>query len=345
MYKISDNTIQAIKNKTPWGHSAFPQDEGLNEEEIKGLFYKAITDSKDSVISEINRIVDEANRELEVIDNVDRIGMIENCHLAPEKQHWMRVKNILFIYGDVKLYSAEEVEAFGDVINMNVGNNSLFKVTAPYNVIPDENLTVTVQDKTYSGLVLLRNSAEEALNGQYYFYIAINKSDESINNISIKWNTVDEPKQLLAFFSNVGSASSTTEKKLFFKYSANSNGDNMTSNYRKELKYLGLAYSESEPELASSYTWVRIKTNQMVWYTATVLVSSWNGGAYQDYYVKNLKTTSHVFVTFPSKYYETWAKCGLRCEVIGPETIRVHCKEAPSLILIQLLIGDMDNDI
>lgn len=66
--KISDETIAGILRKSAFGLPDRPSDQGIKAEAIKEALYKPVVDDDYSVVSEMNRIVDEANTELQGIE-------------------------------------------------------------------------------------------------------------------------------------------------------------------------------------------------------------------------------------------------------------------------------------
>lgn len=63
--KVTDETKRAILNKSAFALPDRPSEAGIPATTVKKAFYAPITDSTDSVLSEIDRVVDEVNQSLE----------------------------------------------------------------------------------------------------------------------------------------------------------------------------------------------------------------------------------------------------------------------------------------
>lgn len=76
--KISDNVKAAIIRKTPIVHGTRPSEAGMPAEQVKKMFYTAIVDEANSVLSEMERMRVEANADLDArIPTADRCDDVE----------------------------------------------------------------------------------------------------------------------------------------------------------------------------------------------------------------------------------------------------------------------------
>ncbi|MBQ7307787.1 MAG: hypothetical protein IJW82_04580, partial [Clostridia bacterium] len=67
--KITETTKNAIKQKSVYNLPDRPSEMGMNPTEIKKAFYKPITDLNNSVLTEIDRVIDETNNNLLEFDS------------------------------------------------------------------------------------------------------------------------------------------------------------------------------------------------------------------------------------------------------------------------------------
>ncbi|MBQ7308393.1 MAG: hypothetical protein IJW82_07710, partial [Clostridia bacterium] len=67
--KITENTKNAIKQKSVYNLPDRPSEMGMNPTEIKKAFYQPIIDLNSSVLTEIDRVIDEANLDINTIKN------------------------------------------------------------------------------------------------------------------------------------------------------------------------------------------------------------------------------------------------------------------------------------
>ena len=98
---ISAKTEQSIKRKTAYGLPDRPSESGMRADEIKKAFYSSITDSEDSVMSELKRIVKETNEVLdEIQDDVnDKISKDNAISLDFAESERQKSKNLFDING------------------------------------------------------------------------------------------------------------------------------------------------------------------------------------------------------------------------------------------------------
>lgn len=62
---ISNSKLNAIKRKSVQPLPNRPSAQGMSAEQIKNAFWKFVLDNEDSIISEISRIINETNKELD----------------------------------------------------------------------------------------------------------------------------------------------------------------------------------------------------------------------------------------------------------------------------------------
>lgn len=63
--KTSEVTKNAINRKSAYALPNRPSDSGMKPDEIRRAFWRPVTDTEDSVLSELDRVVDEANAEFD----------------------------------------------------------------------------------------------------------------------------------------------------------------------------------------------------------------------------------------------------------------------------------------
>lgn len=86
--KTSEETKAAIKRKTAFSLPNAPSSVGYTPDEIKKAFYTPITDDTNSVLAELDRIVDEANTALSAAESyadkaINKIGLIAVYTMEP----------------------------------------------------------------------------------------------------------------------------------------------------------------------------------------------------------------------------------------------------------------------
>lgn len=334
MKKINESTIKAILKKTPWGHSVRPFEEGLNEDEIKGLFYRALTDEKNSVISEINRIVEEANDELSKADVTERLGKIEDCPLFEKTQKWIRV-NKLLVCNSVSRIDSSDVEILQDVTNASIGKRIVLKITAPEGVIPSESLALKIGEKKFSGLELLRNDKDEALKGIYYLFVAV-PAEDVFEELSIKWNKdTDFEKVLFEFPCSVGG-----NLKTYFKYATSQIGENASEEWNENQKYMGLFIGENDTQDLNRYVWFRFLPDFVSWREESVTISDWQEDDRYDIGSISVSASDKIIAGPSAGSIDDWTKCGMYCVVDDNSNLVVKYKKKPtSSITIDFLIG------
>lgn len=342
MRKISSEVKNKILRKTPWGHSSSPHDEGLNEEQIKGLFYKAITDEENSVISEINRIVEEGNKQFSEIDNTEYFGKIENELYSELGQNWVRSGNFVYVCGQITPQSEKQVEMLsGFYTNVASAKNLYVRITAPEGIIPDSSLTLTIGDKSFSGLELLRNTEDEATNGIYYIRIAIPVNKIRKESVSIKWSAESNKETVLFDFSD--DYSQSTEKQLFIKFASSIDGKDMSSMWNNGLNYIGFYYSDVDGE-ADKYKWARLTPPACTWTSYTLSVSSWNTDKKATINLSTINENSIVVVEPIYSSYTQWQESKIRLMTQSIGTLTLVCDTIPdSEVQFRVLVGNQEN--
>lgn len=333
MQKINQSTVTAIKKKTPWGHSVRPFEEGLNQEEIKGLFYKAITDKENSVISEINRIVEEGNEQIARIDVSERIGEVSDYPKCKNTQKWVRT-GILIVCRSLSDITSTDTEILDEVTNAEIGKNLLMKLTAPEGIIPDDNLTLTVGEQVFSGYELLRNSVQEALDGVYYIYVAV-KPTNQITEFSIKWNAEQKSESLYILYGT----SSFENIDIYVKYASNTEGENLSDEWNGTSKYIGFYIGESESQNASDYKWRRFLPDYVEWREESLTISEWTENDHYDISDFSVSASDKIIVSPSPSSINAWAKCGMYCDFDNSALVLKYKTKPTETITINFLIG------
>src|SRR5690554_2476590 len=76
--KISNEMVENIKRKTACALPNEPSKAGVPPERIKSSSYRPLTDTDNSIISEINRIVEEANEKIARIVSGEDLTFLSN---------------------------------------------------------------------------------------------------------------------------------------------------------------------------------------------------------------------------------------------------------------------------
>lgn len=71
--KVSEETRQAILRKTPYAHGVTPSADGMSPSQVKKMFYAAVADRNLSALGEVDRVVEEMNREMETLVRTHQI--------------------------------------------------------------------------------------------------------------------------------------------------------------------------------------------------------------------------------------------------------------------------------
>lgn len=338
MKKINEVTKNNILKKTPWGHSSNPAEEGLNEEQIKGLFYRAITDSDNSVISEINRIVEEANRQFSEIDNTEYFGKLEAVKVLNKKQSWIRNGNLVYVYGNVPSVSIIEYSSIQNAfINVETGKNLFVKITAPEGIIPDSSLCLEIGDNTYTGLGLLRNSLEESLQGNYYIKVAIPANNVRKQEVKLRWNSQVKTETIVFDFND--EYMENWPKKVFIKFASSATGENASFTWNSDLNYVGFYYGATDTS-ASSYKWARFIPPVVKWSKHQTTINSWGNNLQVHINIPEVKADSIVIVSPDSDSYNLWHTHKIQCTAQANNEITISCATLPaSAVTLNVVVG------
>ncbi len=335
MKKINKSTQLAILKKTPWAHSVRPREEGLNEEDIKGLFYKAITDKEDSVIAEINRIVDECNHQFADLDITEYIGTFENQPKAL-MQKWLRINKLIFSYELSTEYTSKEVSSLSNVINMTEGYNLLLRLYAPDGVVPDEDLLISIANSSFSGLEVLSNNDDDAFDGNYYIDFAVPRTG-SVTEVTIRWNKDSKNEVFLVDFLY----SRENNKDLFIRFADDDEGTDMSDTQGETHKYLGVYYGSGDSNDATNYTWVKFRESTVTWYECNTTIGDFRGKTTLEVSVPYVKPNSYVIASPNVECIDEYVRCGIYCSLTEDGKILITCSEAPQdVIKIIFLIGN-----
>lgn len=103
--KTSDNTKRNIKRKTAYSMPDRPAEKGMKAEDVKKAFWSPLLDSEDSILSEIDRVVDEVNADL--LEMGAKVNALEETKLKVDNT----TTNIsyTFIDNEFKTYNAENI--------------------------------------------------------------------------------------------------------------------------------------------------------------------------------------------------------------------------------------------
>lgn len=335
MKKINKSTQMAILKKTPWAHSVRPREEGLNEDDIKGLFYRAITDKEDSVIAEINRIVDECNRQLSDIDITEYIGKFETQPYALS-QKWLRVNRLIFAYELSTEYTSKDVSSLNSVINMREGYNLLLRLYAPDGVVPDENLLLSIASSTFFGLEVLSNSDSDAFDGNYHIDFAVPRAG-SVTELSIKWNKDSEKEVFLVDFLYTRE----NNNELFIRFADDGEGTNMSDTQSESHKYLGIYYGSGDSNDFANYKWIKFRETTVTWYECNTTIGDFRGKTTLEVSVPYVKPNSYVIASPNVDCIDEYIRCGIYCSLTEDGKILITCSEEPQdVIKIIFLIGN-----
>lgn len=335
MRKINKEVWKKILRKTPWGHSTSPREEGLNTEEIKGLFYRAITDEEDSVIAEINRIVEEGNKQFSEIDNSEYFGKLENDPIFASRQSWIRNGNLVYVYGRLINITSISDDAFGNITNVGYGKNLFLRLTAPEGVIPDKSLTLTIGESVFNGLTLLNNTREEAMKGIYYIRFSVRTNNERKQTVSIKWNEEENTETVVFDFND--DYAETMTKKLFIKFSASADGSDASEEWSEGLDYIGFYFGREDVD-PSEYKWAKFvgesKSQSGLVGPATylksykVLVGEWENNEARVI-LDFIKETSTVFALPLYTAYDYWYENKIRVDQVTNGKVTLRCDKSP----------------
>ncbi len=335
MKGINKSTELAILKKTPWAHSVRPHQEGLNEDDIKGLFYKAITDKENSIISEINRIVDECNQQFADIDITEYVGRLTD-HPNAKEQKWQRVNKLLFAYELPQEYNLLDIKKLSNILNLSQGFNLILRLYAPNGVVPDEELSITIGNAVFNGLEILSNSSKEAFDDIYYIDFAVPKIG-SLTELSIKWNSsLKNEKFFVDFLYTRGS-----DKELFIRYADDENGTNISDTQLESNKYLGLYYGDGDSSVVSNYAWIKLMETTVTWYECTTTIGDFRGKNSIEISLPYANPKSYIISSPNIETLDEYIRCGIYCSLTDNGKVKVECSELPEKVIkIIFLIGN-----
>lgn len=357
--KINEETIDKIKMKTPYSHTARPYEEGMNEEQIKGLFYKALTDENTSVIAEINRIVQEINDDKKRCYPPDSIGKIEILQFDKFKQPKGLVTDYaLFLFSTPKLTTKGILNEITDYRYPSLNENDrhlILKVTTPKGVIPNNNFSFAQGGKGYGGLGLLSNSSNESYDGNYYVKIPI-VCKEPIEVLYFNWNGNAYTTYLIVDINALvgNSVISTEGLKLFKKYSAGDKEGSIYDYAQSDSKYVGLYIGSSPSSDRSDYTWIPLTTvissgsssggvaSSSTFKKTSVILpyQNWKDNI-MDIRVDGVTSDNVVLVSPNPSYMSIWSNHGVYCSVQYENYLKFYTDTPPEKnIEINILIGD-----
>ncbi len=79
--KVSNATKEALRNKSAFGLPNNPTDRGYTATQIKEAIYKPVIDTADSIVNEIDRVVEETNQAINAIETTG--GFISKAVTIP----------------------------------------------------------------------------------------------------------------------------------------------------------------------------------------------------------------------------------------------------------------------
>jgi len=83
--KTTENTKMAILRKTPFAHGTRPSDDGMPAAQVKKMFYTALADEENSILSEMERMREEANADIAA--KVDETCVTDRVEQAVDSHH------------------------------------------------------------------------------------------------------------------------------------------------------------------------------------------------------------------------------------------------------------------
>lgn len=367
--KINEETIEKIKMKTPYSHTARPYEEGMNEEQIKGLFYKALTDESTSVIAEINRIVQEINDDKKRCYPPDSIGKIEILQFDKFKQPKGLVTDYaLFLFSTPEVTTKGILNEITDYRYSSLNENDrhlILKISTPKGVVPNDNFSFAQGGNGYGGLGLLSSSSSEAYDGNYYVKVPIVCKDP-IEVLYFNWNGNAYTTYLIIDINALvgNSVISTEGLKLFKKYSVGDKEGIIYDYAQSDSKYVGLYIGSTPSSKRSDYTWIPLTTvissgsssgdtsssgsssggdvsNNTFKKTSVILpYQNWKDNI-MDILVEGVTADNVVLVAPNPAYMSIWSNHGVYCSVQYEKHLKFYTDTPPEKdIEVNILIGD-----
>lgn len=362
--KINEETIEKIKMKTPYSHTARPYEEGMNEEQIKGLFYKALTDENTSVIAEINRIVQEINNDKKRCYPPDSIGKIEILQFDKFKQPKGLVTDYaLFLFSTPELTTKGILNEITDYRYPSLNENDrhlILKISTPHGVVPNDNFSFAQGGTGYGGLGLLTSSSSESYDGNYYLKVPI-ICKEPIEVLYFNWNGDAYTTYLIVDINAlVGNSTVPTEGiKLYKKYSVGDKEGEIYDYIQSDSQYVGLYIGSSPSSKRSDYTWIPLTkvissgsssgetssggaSSSRAFKKESIILpyQNWKDNV-MDVRVDGVTTDNVVFVAPNPAYMSIWTNHGVYCSVQYENHLKFYTDTPPEKdIEVNILIGD-----
>ena len=338
MKKVNNNTVTAILKKTPYAHSSDPALEGLSEEQIKGLFYRAITDDKNSVIAEINRIVVEGNEEFAKLDASFKRGVLTSLpHDEVKTQTFAEYGGLTLFYAPVPYYTLTEIPTLASEFSLVTNGKYLFlRLTAPEGVVPDNEFEITVGNRVDGSFFALASSHEDALNGVYYYDFCYKWTGEKSLVLSVKWNLDEEARTFIFLF--LEDYLEEKDKRTFVLFAEDALGTN-SSTSPVGKSFIGFAYAKSLPAV-SSFVGARIREEPPVRKSVTLASIAWSNNSLT--LSESAVTSSSYVLASPSpNSADNYALYGVKCVSQSSGSLTFTARETPAVDLtVNLLIGD-----
>ncbi len=346
--KIEEEVIEKIKMKTPYGHTARPYEEGMNEEQIKGLFYKGLTDEKTSVIAEINRIVQEINEESKKSFPPDAIGTIEiintDTFIQPEG---LVTDYALFLYDTPSERDLSEIKKLTQYKYTLSSSEKylILRITAPKGVIPDNNLMFMQRGQGIGGITLLASDNDDIYDGYYYLDVPV-LCKSPIEVFKVKWNGEAYTSYLIIDLKRLLSSDNLGNVSLYKKYCKSDTEGVLYDTIQEDSKYVGLYIGSEASTNITDYTWIQLggeSSNSKGTFkkVASVLdMDQWENGIY-TLEVDGV-TADNVVIVSPSPIYmRIWAENGVYCSGQYENHLRFYADTTPEKNLyVNILIGE-----
>ena len=182
--KISEITKNSILQKSVYNLPDRPSEMGMNPTEIKKAFYKPITDLNNSVLTEIDRVIDESNNDLlefgSKLDNaMDTLNqtMVSIDNLSQKSQDALqKTENMATTINSTLENHQTNIENFSNQISSI--NSSVENLNTNYNNIQnklnkEKYINLTIDPSKWSTTL-------EYLPFKYYAKLFITKSDLTV---------------------------------------------------------------------------------------------------------------------------------------------------------------------
>lgn len=346
--KIEEEVIEKIKMKTPYGHTARPYEEGMNEEQIKGLFYKGLTDEKTSVVAEINRIVKEINEESKKSFPPDAIGTIEimNTEAVPQPEGLV-TDYALFLYDSPSIIDITEIRKLTQYKYTLTSNEKylVLRITAPEGVVPDNDLMFMQRGQGVGGITLLASASDEVYDGYYYLNVPVHMKSP-IEVIKLKWNGEAYTSFMIIDLKSLISTDLSNDVTLYKKYSKSDSEGVLYDELQEDSKYVGLYVGDEESTNFADYTWIPLSKEESSSkggfrkVSAVLDMDQWSDGIY-TLKLEGVTSDSVVIVSPSPTYMGLWAENGVYCSGQYADHLRFYADTTPEKnIDVNILIGE-----